>query len=615
MKYDYQLRDSQKKCIEFSKDYIRENGGKGELLWNCKMRFGKCFTALSFALESGYKNVLVMTHMPAVMNEWKSLVVDHKNFEGWKFYNYKDDEKKLVADKDEKRVVFCSNQLYYTRKRRKELLIDKIEWDLLIIDEMHIAFDEEGEPSKFVTYAASFKGKKGRDAVKKINKKVLLNLTGTPLNAINNGMYDKNQIYTYSYIDEMRNAEVSDAVRMKMRLVDLPAQYNKPCQGFNCMGEDSGSPLSYLNPFLRNKKTGEYDQIYNTNDDVVEFLCYLQGKVEHFKHSIWVLETEQSCLFVKKLIREHHLFKGWELKIVAGDTESAGGEFLKRDIESFVSQYEKTICMTVHKGLTGITIPQWDSVIWLSETASPKKYFQACFRAQSSGEGKTYATVMDFNPLRAVRMIDGYLNTFQNIPLGKRASEFLSEFYVYDDAEGERITLSQYYEMLAIANSKTKGYPLGSYNDLRHGEELYSRFLRDFDRLYAIAKRIRSNGECSNLPKKVSIGTNDYDALMSYKSDVKLNFDKICNNSLVLYVKERFCALIAALPDFLESEGVENFVSFSVIKMFADDFKRRFGISYDSFTFMMNFGLVADERVFAKVKGCMSMFGGYRMAV
>ena len=597
MKLDYQLRDSQKKCVEFSKNYIEEHDGEGELLWNCKMRFGKCFTSLSFALVMGYKKVLIMTHMPAVMNEWKQLVTDHTNFEGWKFYSYKTDDKKIDINSEDKMIVFCSNQLYYTRRRKGATKIDLIKWDLVIIDEMHIAFDEEGEPSKFVSYTRSFKGKNGRNAAKQINRKVLLNLTGTPLNAINNGMYTKEQIYTYSYIDEMRNAEVSDAVRMTMRLPELPFNLNIPDQGFNCLGEPSKSPLSYLNPFLHNRKTGEYEQIFNTNDNVIEFLVYLQNQTAEFEHSIWVLETEQSCLFVKKLLTEHHLFKDCAVKIVAGDTESAGGEFLKNDIQQFVNKNNRTICMTVHKGLTGITIPQWDSVVWLSETTSPKKYFQANFRCQSSMAGKAFATVMDFNKYRAIKMIDGYLNTFQNIPVAKRASEFLKEFYVYD-CDGERIDLDTYYDWLETALSKDKKCSVGSYRTLRHGEEMYRRLLKDFKKFYATARKINVQKNCVDFIKH-SDSYNEKDAidLKSYQADIVKNFDRIANNNLVVYVKEKICSLDAFLPEFLEEEGYVKIMSLDVIENVAASFQQRFGISYAEFKYLMDFGLVKDEKV------------------
>ena len=78
MKNNYQLRNSQKDCIEFSKRYFNTTTSKKpEMLWNCKMRFGKCFTAISFAKEMNYSKILIITHMPAVMNEWKETVENH----------------------------------------------------------------------------------------------------------------------------------------------------------------------------------------------------------------------------------------------------------------------------------------------------------------------------------------------------------------------------------------------------------------------------------------------------------------------------------------------------------------------------------------------------------
>lgn len=39
--------------------------------------------------------------------------------------------------------------------------------------------------------------------------------------------------------------------------------------------------------------------------------------------------------------------------------------------------------MTVNRMLTGTTVPQWDTMLYLKDTASPQEYDQAIFRLQN----------------------------------------------------------------------------------------------------------------------------------------------------------------------------------------------------------------------------------------
>lgn len=605
MKNNYQLRNSQKDCIEFSKRYFNTTTSKKpEMLWNCKMRFGKCFTAISFAKEMNYSKILIITHMPAVMDEWKETVENHVSFNGWKFYNFKNDEKKITTETFEKyhTVVFCSNQLYYTRSKKHRLIIDDIQWDLVIVDESHIAFDEEGEPSRFVSYAKSYKGKNGRDIIThKLNYKSLLNLTGTPLNALQNGMFSSEQIYSYTYIDERNNKEIDNSVEMKMYLPELPVNLNRPGIGLDSLGESSDNPLSYLNPFYKGKK------VLETDDDIISFLKYLEKVYNkgNYNHSIWVLETELSCQLVKQLIYDNYLFEDYAFKIVAGNTETAGGAEIKKDISDFISKNDKTICMTVHKGLTGITIKEWDSVFWLSATASPKKYFQANFRCQNPSEGKNNAVIIDFWKARAIHMIDGYLLTFQNISIGDRVSSFLNYFPVYEQLNGKysRVDLKKYYEIYYTMKEKEKPASLGDKLIFRHGEQLYTNFIENSEKIFKLLQKTRNSSGIvpvvTNLPSNGTINVRkELNTLQEYSKDVKENFDKIANNPLFIYMKKRYCDLLNSIPVYLKRFNVFNIKSFNdIYDSINFTFLDAFGISLEEFKFLIEINLVKTEEV------------------
>jgi len=82
----------------------------------------------------------------------------------------------------------------------------------------------------------------------------------------------------------------------------------------------------------------------------------------------------------------------------------------------------KTITLTVGKLTTGVTVPQWSSILMLRNLQTPETYFQAAFRVQSpwtirnpNGDNPNEETILkpvcfvfDFAPTRALRQISEY---------------------------------------------------------------------------------------------------------------------------------------------------------------------------------------------------------------
>ena len=82
----------------------------------------------------------------------------------------------------------------------------------------------------------------------------------------------------------------------------------------------------------------------------------------------------------------------------------------------------KTITLSCGKLTTGVTVPQWSSILMLRNLKSPETYFQAAFRVQSpwsiknpNGDNpneeeilKPVCFVFDFAPTRALRQLSEY---------------------------------------------------------------------------------------------------------------------------------------------------------------------------------------------------------------
>jgi hypothetical protein len=95
------------------------------------------------------------------------------------------------------------------------------------------------------------------------------------------------------------------------------------------------------------------------------------------------------------------------------DTQSVQAKIKKCESENV-----KTITLTVNRMLTGSTVPEWDTMLYLKDTSSPQEYDQAIFRLQNqyirvfkepNGDVvkfnmKPQTLLVDFNPNRMFQM-------------------------------------------------------------------------------------------------------------------------------------------------------------------------------------------------------------------
>lgn len=65
------FRTEQEEAINFTVTTLKRSR---KVLWNAKMRFGKTLCAIEAAHRLGYRRTLVLTHRPAVRQEWLTLL-------------------------------------------------------------------------------------------------------------------------------------------------------------------------------------------------------------------------------------------------------------------------------------------------------------------------------------------------------------------------------------------------------------------------------------------------------------------------------------------------------------------------------------------------------------
>ena len=411
--YEIKLRPEQENAITKTKDVFKK---KNNMLWNAKMRFGKTLTSLQLIKDEKYQKVLIMTHRPVVSDSWfedfgKMKMAD----EGYDFGS-KDKGENLenLKRRNSPFIYFVSIQkLRYGGGETNLAEFSDIDWNLIIIDEAH-----EGTQTELADVVLN--------AVKKEKTKVL-ELSGTPFNLLD--QYDEDQIYTWDY-----TMEQTAKLKWSLENPDQPNPY------------ESLPKVSMYTFEMRNKekyadesKAFNFREFFHVDDngelvhkeDVNAFLDNITNQENatnypfsteqyrnELRHTLWLMPGVKEANAFEKLLNEHRVF-GQEYNIVnvvkddkSDNTEVATEgdlEKVRNAITNDPSQ-TKTITLTVRKLTTGVNIPEWTAVLFLSNTNSAMNYLQAAFRAQTpfSDEKlgmKKNCYIFDFAPDRALSVM------------------------------------------------------------------------------------------------------------------------------------------------------------------------------------------------------------------
>ena len=345
-------------------------------------------------------------------------------------------------------------------------------FDMIIVDETHYGAwaesygkplnkKEEEEDEKVIKEVLKELEKFNKESTK-LTANVRLHLSGTPYNLLyENKFTQKNIIATCQFSDILKDKEKWYETHKK----DIDAgvinpetglpyeEYDNPYYGFPKMLRFAFNlPEDIQTNLLKEKQKYTPNDLLLTNkqedtkflheEDVLKLLKVIDGKEtdsrvlsflnvpkikdnEVCKHIVMVLPYKYSCDAMERLLNANKddfiNLKKYKVLNITGHkspSELDSVEKVKEEITRCEKAGIKTITLTVNKMLTGVTVPEWDTMIMLKNTKSAQEYDQAVFRIQNQyvkeiettdSEGnkriakidmKPQTILVDFDPIR-----------------------------------------------------------------------------------------------------------------------------------------------------------------------------------------------------------------------
>ena len=371
---DYATREEQEACIIQAVEWFL--GGGAEFLMDAKMRFGKTFTTYQIIKELEYKTVLILTYKPSVKSAWAEDLQQHVDFDGWNYFENLDDMRK--DRKSKVKVLFASFQDLNDFDKDKWKGIDKVNFDLTVVDEMHYG-------------SATEKAKQTMEHIKSDRK---LFLSGTPMEALISGRFSDDNTYHWTYADEQskRRAEKesgweTDVYRWlpEMEIHSFEVCDAAKAQSILYTGEEQ---------FTVPKMLASDDGItFNDEATVKLFLDdqFFGRGVRKNKSPIRTYAPDHSILVVPG-VKEASALTNLLNKMVGDDYMmlNVTGNNIKSlaKVKRAIALNDKTITITCGRFNTGVTVPEWDAVFMLTSGKAAETYFQTIFRVQSQNRSK-----------------------------------------------------------------------------------------------------------------------------------------------------------------------------------------------------------------------------------
>ena len=443
-----QFRQEQIEAVEKTLHVFRT---QDNMLWDCKMRYGKTLTTYELIRRAGFQKTLVVTHRPVVVDGWQTdhdLIFTKESTHVFvtKKINGSQYEYDVFIDAENDRVLrnYASTDVCFTyfasmqdlrESRRvggeynKNNAVFDMDWDFIVYDEAHEGTQTDLGQRVQALLETAVKGKKPK----------VLSLSGTPYNIM--GKYEDN-VYTWDYVMEQRRKKqwaeehpneynpYADLPEMRIYTFDLREsmetsyRYEEEDMAFNFKEFFriwTGDPKQDHRSLPAGAAVGDFchaEDVRRFLDLITQesmFSNYPFANPEYramFRHTFWMVPGVKEARALSKMLKAHPVFSSFAIANVAGEgdmEESYDNALVK--VRAAIKDHPYSITISCGKLTTGVTVPEWSAVMMLAGSASTAAagYMQTIFRVQSAGsidgKQKNIAYVFDFAPDRALNVL------------------------------------------------------------------------------------------------------------------------------------------------------------------------------------------------------------------
>lgn len=424
--------------------------------------------------------VVVLSGKKDTEAEWKATVNGHQKFADYTFLTAAELKTelssgktalKVLSERHQKIVLFLTLQDLNGKEikpHHQDLFGDSGDRiNLLIVDETHFGA-RAAAYGKVLGMETTSEGKKENqpdleklDAVLKILRSdVTLHLSGTPYRILMSGEFRDEDIICSCTFEDIAEAQQNWNIENSAKPAEQQQEeWQNPYFGFpemvrfafnlnassRCMlrslreqGITAGLNELFAPQSVQQDSVGKTHCLFTHEKEVLDFLRAIDGSTADTevlgfldygrikegalcRHIVMVLPYCASCDAMEILLNAHreeflHLGQYDIINIAGFAARFKQPNSVRRHIQKCEENGRRTLSLTVNKMLTGTTVREWDTMLFLKATSSPQEYDQAIFRLQNpytvtyqkkGDRGKTYVVnkkpqtlLVDFAPER-----------------------------------------------------------------------------------------------------------------------------------------------------------------------------------------------------------------------
>jgi hypothetical protein len=336
---------------------------------------------------------------------------------------------------------------------------------------------------------------------------------------------------------------------------------------------------------------------------------------------------------MKNLLEEKHnvFWHDYNVLAVAGSSAGIGLDALPPVRDAIGNGHDtKTITLSCAKLTTGVTVPQWSSMLMLRNLNSAETYFQAAFRVQSpwsitnpNGDDpheediiKPVCFVFDFAPTRALRQLSEYgIGLSPHQPNPEKAVEELVGFLPVLAYDGSSMSQIDAGGVLDIAMAGTSATLLAKKWEsallVNVDNETLKRILGDPKALKAIMsiEGFRSLGDnviqaVINKSEHVKAVKKEKGDAISSKEKKELTQEEKEYKSARKQIQEKLIKFATRIPAFMYlTDFRENKLPDIIRKLEPELFRTVTGLNVEDFDLLVSLGVFnpvhMDQAIFA----------------